>query len=322
MAVSSPVPESANQEYATSSAGQHRHPDHQSLSWERDGIDWPNRESSHLLVAGGIRWHVQVMGQGPVLLLLHGTGAASHSWRDLAPLLAQQYTVVVPDLPGHGFTQAPPANQLSMTGMAELLAALLAELRLTPAVIAGHSAGAAIGAQMCLDRSVAPDWLVSVNGALLPLSGLPGFIFLPMAKFLANRPVWARLLASSAADARAVRRLLGRTGSVIDQQGIDLYGRLLRNTGHTASALGMMANWNLQRLQYQLPELGTKVLLLVGENDQMVPPAQARQIQRRLPAARLVSWPQLGHLLHEEAPQRTANLLLDLETQDQGASGR
>jgi len=45
------------------------------LSWERDGRDWPNRAFSRFIEAGGLRWHVQVMGQGPVALLLHGTGA-------------------------------------------------------------------------------------------------------------------------------------------------------------------------------------------------------------------------------------------------------
>lgn len=318
MAASSPVPESAKQEYSVSSSGEHRHPDHESLIWDRDGQDWPNRDSSQFVTAGGIRWHVQVMGQGPALLLLHGTGAASHSWRDLAPLLAEKYTVVVPDLPGHGFTQAPRSTQLSMTGMAQLLAKLLNELDLTPNIIVGHSAGAAIGAQMCFDPSVAPAWLVSLNGALLPLSGLPGFVFLPMARFLANRPIWARLLANSATDPRAVRRLLGRTGSAIDPPGIELYARLLRNTGHTAAALGMMANWNLQPLQYRLPELTAKLLLLVGEDDQMVPPEQARLIQRRIPQAKLETWSNLGHLLHEEAPQRTADLLLALNCADPG----
>ncbi len=56
------------------------------LSLERDGADWPNRQASALIEAHGLRWHVQSMGEGPGLLLLHGTGASTHSWRGLAPL--------------------------------------------------------------------------------------------------------------------------------------------------------------------------------------------------------------------------------------------
>jgi magnesium chelatase accessory protein len=98
--------------------------------WERDGRDWPNREASRFVEAGGLRWHVQRMGGGPVALLVHGTGAATHSWRDFAPLLARKgFAVVAPDLPGHGFTGTPAAPEgLSLPGMADGLAALLATL--------------------------------------------------------------------------------------------------------------------------------------------------------------------------------------------------
>ncbi|MDU3043759.1 MAG: alpha/beta hydrolase, partial [Bradyrhizobium sp.] len=58
-------------------------------NWSVDGKDWPNRAASRFVDAAGLRWHVQMMGEGPVALLAHGTGAATHSWRDLAPLLAR-----------------------------------------------------------------------------------------------------------------------------------------------------------------------------------------------------------------------------------------
>ena len=49
------------------------------LDWATDGRDWPNHAASRFVEAAGMRWHVQVMGSGPALLLLHGTGAATHS---------------------------------------------------------------------------------------------------------------------------------------------------------------------------------------------------------------------------------------------------
>ena len=55
--------------------------------------DWPNRAASRYVDAGGLRWHVQSLGDaGPDLLLLHGTGAATHSWAGLAPLLSETST--------------------------------------------------------------------------------------------------------------------------------------------------------------------------------------------------------------------------------------
>ena len=147
------------------------------LNWDTDGLDWPHREASRFTTAGGIRWHVQVMGHGPVLLLIHGTGAASHSWRDLMPLLAPHFTVVAPDLPGHGFSAMLPSRRMSLPGIADAVHQLLHALALRPAIVVGHSAGAAIAARMCVDGQIAPRALVSLNGAWLPFRGLPGIAF-------------------------------------------------------------------------------------------------------------------------------------------------
>ena len=65
-------------------------------SWQHEGRDWPNREASRFVMAGGLRWHVQVAGQGPDLVLVHGTAAATHSWRDVLPLLAKRRNVTSP----------------------------------------------------------------------------------------------------------------------------------------------------------------------------------------------------------------------------------
>ena len=124
--------------------------------WRVQGKTWPNREASSFVVAGGLRWHVQQMGEGPVLLLLHGAGAATHSWRDLAPLLARDFRVIAPDLPGHGFTDTPPAEGLSLPGMARSLTSLLQALGVKPFMAVGHSAGAALAIRLALGRTDRP----------------------------------------------------------------------------------------------------------------------------------------------------------------------
>ena len=114
------------------------------LDFARDGRNWPRRDSSRFVVAGGTRFHVQILGSddAPPLLLLHGTGASTHSFRDLAPLLTEDYRVVMIDLPGHGFTGWPRWRRPSITGMASTIADLLSVLEISPRYAAGHSAGA------------------------------------------------------------------------------------------------------------------------------------------------------------------------------------
>jgi hypothetical protein len=112
----------------------------QALDWTTDGADWPNRHSSRFVKAADLTWHVQTMGQGPVLLLAHGTGASTHSWRDLMPSLARHFTIVAPDLQGHGFTGTPRASGITLHGMAAGLGALL-QVLIDPAwVILNHAA--------------------------------------------------------------------------------------------------------------------------------------------------------------------------------------
>jgi magnesium chelatase accessory protein len=270
--------------------------------------DWPLREHSRVLTVGGLRWHVQCLGRGPAVLLLHGTGAATHTWRGLAPLLARHYTVVAPDLPAHGGTARPDDDRMTLPGMAGGLRALLGALGVEPALAVGHSAGAAILARMCLDGAIAPRGLVSLNGALLELPGLPRVVFSPLARLLAASPL-PRLFAWRARDRSAVERLVASTGSQLDAAGVDLYARLVRDPAHVEGVLTMMARWDLGALEADLPALAVPLLLVVGLQDGTVPPSEGRRVRDRVPRAELVELPGLGHLAHEERPATVAQLL-------------
>jgi magnesium chelatase accessory protein len=280
--------------------------------WAEDARDWPNRAASRFVEAGGLRWHVQVAGEGPTVLLLHGTGASTHSWAGLLPLLAARARVVAPDLPGQGFTQALPPARQSLPGMAQGIAALLAALGAAPALVVGHSAGAAIGARLCLDAAVAPLALVSLNGAMLPLGGLTGTVFSSAARALVGLPFVPWLFARRAADGRTVRRLLADTGSALTEAQVGFYARLFRRQGHVAATLAMMANWDLRPMETELKRLTTPLLLVVGGNDRTVPPTQARRVRALVPEARIETLPGLGHLAHEERPEVIAQMLAPL----------
>ena len=289
------------------------------LVWSSDGADWPNRDASLFVDAAGFRWHVQRMGEGPQLLLLHGTGAATHSWRGLAPVLARHFTVIAPDLPGHGFTQSPSAYRLSLPGMASDVSQLLRALDVKPVIVVGHSAGAAIAARMCLDGKIAPPLLVSLNGAFMPFGGVANHLFSPLAKLMVMNPLVPRVFAWQASNAGAVERLIQNTGSVIDPQGIALYRRLVSSPAHVAAALRMMANWRLEPLLHDLPRLDTALLLVAAANDRSISPDVARQVREIVSQGVIARLPGLGHLAHEEQPQLIADLVLRYAAQTRAA---
>ncbi|MBX2854321.1 MAG: alpha/beta fold hydrolase [Rhodobacteraceae bacterium] len=288
------------------------------LRWARDGADWPHRDVSRFERVDGMGWHVQIWERdpsAPVALLLHGAGAATHSWRGLAPLLAERFTVIAPDLPAHGFTDTPWFSRLSMPGMARAVAALANMWDKPPALIVGHSAGAAVAARMVLDGEIAPPTtLIGVNAALTPFPGLAGLMFPTMARAFFANPLAVRSFAWSAAvNPGVVSRMLGDLGDDIDAQGQALYARLMASPAHVSGALGMMAQWDLDQLRRDLPRLPPQMslLLIAGAADRAVPPPQAEAVARGIaegrrpgaaPAeARLL--PNLGHLAHEQDPR-------------------
>ena len=281
-----------------------RYPD-----WAADGADWPNRDASAFVDAGDYRWHVQRMGQGRVCLLLHGTGAATHSWRDLLPLLAKHFDVIAIDLPGHGFTKAIRTGRVSLDGMAGSIGALLDTLDVAPDLVVGHSAGVAIAAQLMLDRK----WQIPLIGftpALMPFPGLAARLFPTLAKMLFTNPFVSVIFSRLAARPGETKKFLSRsTGSRIDAAGERFYRRLFSKSGHCDGAIRMMANWRLEPLRDRLPNLKTPVLLVIGGDDSAIPKSAVLGAAALIPGCATQELTGLGHLAHEEDAARAADIV-------------
>lgn len=279
------------------------------LRWDREGRDWPNRASSRFVEAAGLRWHVQMEGAGPVLLLLHGTGASCHSWRDMIEPLARQFTVIAPDLPGHAFTSGRLARGPTLPGIADAVGQLIDALQVRPEMIAGHSAGAAIALQMS-HRNPVP--VIGFSPALMPFPGLAARLFPALAKVLFVNPLVPSIFARMARVPGETERFLYRaTNSRIDAAGLRCYATLLGNSGHCAGALAMMANWDLAALRDRLPKVEAPALLAHGTRDNAVPLDSVRDACRLLPSAEIELFDGLGHLAHEEQPEQATQLIVD-----------
>jgi magnesium chelatase accessory protein len=277
------------------------------LDWDREGLIWPHRELSRFIDVGRARWHVQEMGDpnSALIILLHGTGASVHSWAGLMPLLAQSYRVIAVDLPRHAFTTGHLPDDTSLPRMAGSFGCLMRSFGKDPAAIIGHSAGAALALQLALDdRHTGP--IIGLNSALRPFPGLAAQLFPALAKLLFVNPLVPRLFSGMAAISGDTDRfLLKSTGSLVPPDSLACYEALLTNSHHTKGALAMMANWDLPRLQTRMREVTNPVLLLHSDRDAAIPLDWAREAHGWLPTSSLEVLHGLGHLAHEEAPERS-----------------
>lgn len=294
------------------------------MDWRRDLPTWPNAELSRLVPQRPHRWHVQEAGSGPTLLLLHGAGGASHSWRDILPDLAGDFHVIAIDLPGQGFTKLGVRQRCGLDHMAEDIASLCKAQGWQPSAIIGHSAGAAIAlrlSQHVRSPQDQPPVVIGLNAALGNFKGVAGWLFPALAKVLALNPLASGLFVKSVSGPGRIQSLIRSTGSDLDATGMQLYERLIKDTGHVEATLTMMSQWRLDRLNDDLPTLATRTILLAATADKAVPPDVSKAAAQRLPNAQYIALPGLGHLAHEEQPAMICDRIREILASE-GIAGR
>ena len=263
------------------------------------------RDASRFVLCKPHKWHVQEMGSGPVVLLIHGAGGATQSWRHLMPILARSFRTVAIDLPGQGFTKLGAQQRCGLDGMSADLLRLIMQEGWVPRALIGHSAGAAIALAMARMMEPVPK-VVGINAALSNFKGVAGFLFPIMAKTLAALPGVAQLFTASTARPGSVARLIEGTGSNLAKNDRRHYEKLVSDSGHVGATLAMMAQWQLDGLLGGLETHPAEVLLMASTGDKAVPSTASRQAAARLPQGRYSERAGYGHLLHEEAAAEVA----------------
>ncbi len=279
------------------------------MRWPQDAAGWPMAAHSRFVLHRPHRWHVQEAGTGDTLLLLHGAGGATQSWRNLFPILSQTHHVVAVDLPGQGFTQLGARQRCGLDHMAEDILSLCRHEGWNPKALIGHSAGAAIALRMVELGAVPDGRVIGINAALGTFKGVAGWLFPMLAKALALTPFSASIFAAAATDS-TVRNLIKGTGSTLDEAGIGFYHRLVSDRAHVDGTLAMMSQWQLEGLLRRLPQITRPVRFIVGDRDLAVPPSTSLDAAKVMPDATIVTLPRLGHLAHEEDGQSVANAIL------------
>ena len=277
------------------------------MDWEQHKSYWPHASSSQFIATKHVRWHAQIMGQGPALITLHGAGSSGHSWRDILPALAEHYTVINVDLPGHAFSQSNSGWTPSIDAVSRALNDLLQTLGVTPMALLGHSAGATVAAQWVLDYGNSLESspvVMALNPAWLPMPGIENWLFPISAKLIALNPFSALWMSRAISKTQVIQRLLESTGSTIPADGAIYYAQLLANPAHVRGVLAMMAAWDLRPMPQRLMQIKCPIYIHAASNDRIILASQSAQSLRYMPHAQLSTMQGVGHLSHEEAPQK------------------
>jgi pimeloyl-ACP methyl ester carboxylesterase len=270
----------------------------------------------HDILLHGHRVFYRSAGSGPVVVLVHGITSTSATWGNLLPYLAEHFTVIAPDLLGHG-ESAKPRGDYSLGAYASGIRDLLMALGHERATFVGHSLGGGVAMQLAYQFPEHCERLVLVDSGglgreitpLLRAASLPGSeLVLP---FLVDDRVLG--------VGRGIGRLLGRVGLRVHT---DL-GEVLR--GHASLSDGDARAAFLHTLRTIVDPMGQRVdasdrlylaqaipfLIVWGERDPIIPVEHAYTAHRLVPGSRLEVFPEAGHFPHLDDPLRFLRLLVD-----------
>jgi pimeloyl-ACP methyl ester carboxylesterase len=270
--------------------------------------------TQHVRVVHGYRRSYLVAGSGPAILLIHGIGDSSETWRDVVRLLAAGHTVIAPDLLGHGRSDKPRADY-SLGGFANGMRDLLVLLEVESATVVGHSLGGGVALQFAYQYPQMCERLILVASGglgvevtpLLRLAAVPGagLAIAATASAPVRRPLIALLTAAARAGALCEEDVaeLSRTWAGLrDSSTRSAFLRTLRSVVDIRGQA--VTSTDRLYLTENIP-----MLLVWGDRDPVLPVAHARAAARDLPGCRLEVLPGAGHLPHQSDPTRFVSVI-------------
>jgi pimeloyl-ACP methyl ester carboxylesterase len=269
--------------------------------------------SQFVKIGDGVSVHLRDEGPrgAPPIVLLHGSNADLHTWEPWAAALRDRYRVIRFDQVGHGLTGPDPRGDYSRDNYVEDIREVADRLGLGTFVLGGNSMGGKHALAFAVRYPERLAGLVLIDGSGGPMlkiaredededSGNIGFAIarMPGVNLLAEQITPRALIAQSLEQSVSNK-------AVVTEAAIDRYWELLRYPGNRRATLKRFGYPYDPLAEAEITGVATPTLILWGEEDRIIPVEAGRWLAERLPANRLVIYPGIGHLPHEEAAQAT-----------------
>jgi pimeloyl-ACP methyl ester carboxylesterase len=249
-------------------------------------------------------------GWGPLLVLIHGITSNSATWDRVLPALAKRYTVLAPDLLGHGRSDKPARGDYSVGAHANTIRDLMDALGYQRGTFIGHSLGGGVALQLAYQYPERVDRLVLVapGGFGRDVTVLLRAASVPGSGHVLAMAAWRPIVEAGTLLAHTLGRLGLQPSTDVEEMG-RAYSLLANRSARNAflHTLRSVVDHQGQRVT-ALDRTGVAhrfpSLIVWGERDRVVPVQHGRDFQRRVPHTYLALFERAGHFPHRDDPRR------------------
>ncbi len=257
----------------------------------------------------GLNVHYRDEGKsdGPAVILVHGSNASLHTWEPWVARLGKDYRIVSLDLPGHGLTGSYPGGVYDYPVFVDVVNKLMTKLGVSKAVIGGNSMGGGVAWMFALahpektqgvllvDAAGVPNWDSRKNPIGFQLMRTP--VVKELARVIAPRSIFESSLDTSVG-----------VKSLLTPDYIDRYWELNRYPGNREASMKRFAlpHNNHPATTEKMAAIKAPVMIMWGEEDNLIPVSSARWFADAIPGSKLVIYPGVGHIPMEEVPDQSA----------------
>ncbi len=266
--------------------------------------------SQFIALPDGAVAHVRDEGprEAPALVLVHGSNASLHTWEPWVKLLGGKYRVVTMDMPGHGLTGAVPGDDYSRTAMVAFTHEVVGKLGLTHYAIGGNSMGGGVAAEYAETYPAEVSALILVDAAGIPRKAEAGEK-LPLGFRLARMPVLNKILlyvTPRSIFAEGLHKVFVDQSKVTEEMISRYYDLALYDGNRKATSIRFRTPSNDEAVAERLGAIRAPTLILWGDKDTLIPVENAAEFARRIPGAKVVIYPDVGHVPMEEVAEKSA----------------
>lgn len=262
---------------------------------------------SQFVEIDGVRMHYRDEGEGPVVVLLHANYSSLFMWEPWVVALRERYRVIRLDLPAHGLTGPEPSGNYTLERIQQLFEKFVDEKGLERFTVVGTSIGGTVAMRYTADHSDRIERLVLISpGSLEPrVRGRTTPANVPKAAdllgYILPKSFTRFMLTNDYGDPERV------TDAVVDE-----WYEMWMREGNRLAMLNLLRQYVSGGVEDKIRAVSVPVLLIWGEKNKRVPLALAYETKDLLvnsPEVRLEVLPGIGHMLVQEAPEASSQLI-------------